>query len=75
MPRIHQHIRTDVLFEEYLLRRAALARSEAELQTGDAVSAALAGGISWTRIGRLLGMSAASAKDKYGAARPDRLAS
>lgn len=46
----------EVLFEEYMLRRAARSRIEAERETTDAVSLALGAGVSWARIGRLLGM-------------------
>lgn len=65
-PQPEQH--ADIVFEEYLLRRAALARAESERQMADAVSVALSAGISWTRIGRLLGTSAQAAQDRYRAA-------
>jgi len=52
--------------EEYLLERAALARARGELQIVDAVTAARAKGVSWQRIGELLGTSAQAAQQRYG---------
>jgi hypothetical protein len=53
--------------EEYLLERAALARARSERQVVDAVVAARAKGVSWQRIGELLGTSAQAAHQRYGA--------
>lgn len=53
--------------EEYLLERAAIARARGERQIIEAVSAARAKGISWQRIGELLGTSAQAAQQRYGA--------
>lgn len=53
--------------EEYLLERAALARARSERQILDAVTAARAKGVSWQRIGELLGTSAQAAQQRYGA--------
>jgi hypothetical protein len=53
--------------EEYLLQRAALARAHSERQIIDAVIAARSAGISWARIGVLLGTSAQAAQQRYGA--------
>ena len=53
--------------EEYLLQRAALARARSERQIVDAVIAARNAGISWARIGELLGTSAQAAQQRYGA--------
>ncbi len=53
--------------EEYLLERAALTRARSERQIVDAVSAARAKGVSWQRIGELLGTSAQAAQQRYGA--------
>ena len=53
--------------EEYLLERAALARARGERQIVDAVTTARAKGISWQRIGELLGTSAQAAQQRYGA--------
>jgi hypothetical protein len=55
----------DVLYEEYLLRRAARSRIEAERQTVEAVSTAVADGVSWRRIGQLLEMPAPLAQRLY----------
>lgn len=52
--------------EEYLLERAALARARGERQIVEAVTAARAKGISWQRIGDLLGTSAQAAQQRYG---------
>lgn len=53
--------------EEYLLRRAALARARSEREVVDAVTAARSSGISWNRIGEILGTSAQAAQQRYGA--------
>jgi len=53
--------------EEYLLQRAALARARSEREVVDAVSAARISGISWNKIGEILGTSAQGAQQRYGA--------
>jgi hypothetical protein len=53
--------------EEYLLRRAALARVRSEREVVDAVTAARSSGISWNKIGEILGTSAQAAQQRYGA--------
>jgi hypothetical protein len=53
--------------EEYLWQRAALARARSERQIVDAVVASRNAGISWARIGDLLGTSAQAAQQRYGA--------
>lgn len=53
--------------EEYLLGRAALARARSEREVIDAVSAARSAGISWNKIGELLGTSAQAAQQRYAA--------
>lgn len=53
--------------EEYLLERAALARARSERQIVDAITAARSKGVSWQRIGELLGTSAQAAQQRYGA--------
>jgi hypothetical protein len=53
--------------EEYLLRRAALARARSEREVVDAVTAARSSGISWNKIGEILGTSAQAAQQRYGA--------
>jgi hypothetical protein len=52
----------------YQLRRAAIARARSERQVLDAVLAARRAGVSWTRIGRELGVSAQAAQQRYGEA-------
>ena len=52
--------------EEYLLQRAALERARGERQIVDAVTGARAKGITWQRIGELLGTSAQAAQQRYG---------
>lgn len=52
--------------EEYLLERAVVARAHGERQVLDAVRAARAKGLSWQRIGELLGTSAQAAQQRYG---------
>lgn len=52
---------------EYLLRRAALARSRSERQVAEAVVAARRAGLSWKRIGEQIGISAQGTQQRYGA--------
>jgi hypothetical protein len=52
--------------EEYLLERAALARARTERQIVDAITTARTRGVTWTRIGELLGTSAQAAQQRYG---------
>ena len=54
--------------EEYLLERAAVARARGERQILEAVTTARAKGISWQRIGEILGTSPQAAHQRYGAA-------
>lgn len=58
---------TEVPVEEYLLQRAVVARARTEQQLLDAVVAARTAGISWQKIGALLGTSAQAAQQRYGA--------
>jgi hypothetical protein len=53
---------------EYLLRRAALTRARSERDVVDAVTAARSAGISWGKIGGILGTSAQAAQQRYSAA-------
>ena len=53
--------------EEFMLERAALARTRSERQVADAVIAGRASGASWQRIGSLLGTSAQAAQQRYSA--------
>jgi hypothetical protein len=57
----------DVPVEEYLLQRAVVARARSEQQLLEAVAKARAAGVSWQRIGALLGTSAQAAQQRYGA--------
>jgi hypothetical protein len=52
--------------EEYMLRRAALARARSERQIVEAIAAARAAGLSWARVGEILGTSAQAAQQRYG---------
>ena len=54
--------------EEYLLERATVARARSERQVLDAVTGARSKGVSWQRIGEILGTSAQAAQQRYGAA-------
>ena len=53
--------------EEYLLRRAALTRARSEREVVDAVTAARSAGVSWSKIGEILGTSAQAAQQRYSA--------
>ncbi len=55
------------LVEEYLLERATIARVRTEREVVDAVRNARAKGVSWQRIGEILGTSAQAAQQRYGA--------
>jgi hypothetical protein len=48
------------------LRKAVLARSDAERSIRDAVTAARADGQSWAAIGSMLGTSGEAARQRYG---------
>jgi hypothetical protein len=52
--------------EEYVLRRAALARARSERHSVDAIAAARATGLSWAGVGEILGTSAQAAQQRYG---------
>ena len=55
----------DIPVEEYLLQRAVVARARSEQQLLDTVVAARAAGLSWQKIGALLGTSAQAAQQRY----------
>ena len=57
----------DVLVEEYLLQRAVVARARSEQQLVETVAKARSAGISWQKIGALVGTSAQAAQQRYGA--------
>ena len=52
--------------EEYLIQRAAIARARSERQIIEAVTSARSKGLSWLRIGELLGTSPQAAQQRYG---------
>ncbi len=52
--------------EEYILQRAVLNRARSERQIVDAVVTARGAGISWGKIGEILGTSAQAAQQRYG---------
>ncbi len=56
----------EIPVEEYLLQRAVVARARSEQQLLDNVVAARAAGLSWQKIGALLGTSAQAAQQRYG---------
>ncbi|HEX6302338.1 MAG TPA: hypothetical protein VF148_17945 [Acidimicrobiia bacterium] len=55
----------EVRVEEYLLRRAAVARARSEREVVDAVVTARAAGVPWSKIGEILGTSAQAAQQRY----------
>ena len=56
----------DIPVEEYLLQRAVVARARSEQQLIDTVVTARTAGLSWRKIGALLGTSAQAAQQRYG---------
>ena len=56
----------EIPVEEYLLQRAVVARARSEQQLLDTVITARAAGLSWQKIGALLGTSAQAAQQRYG---------
>jgi len=58
----------EIPVEEYLLRRAVIARARSEQQLLDAVAKARSAGVSWQKIGTLLGTSAQAAQQRYSSA-------
>jgi hypothetical protein len=58
----------EIPVEEYLLQRAVVTRARSEQQLMDAVAQARAKGLSWQKIGSLIGTSAQAAQQRYGAA-------
>ena len=58
---------TEIPVEEYLLQRAVVARVRAEQQVLEGVTRDRSSGISWQKIGALLGTSAQAAQQRYGA--------
>jgi hypothetical protein len=58
----------EIPVEEHLLQRAVIARARSEQQLLDAVAKARTAGMSWQKIGTLLGTSAQAAQQRYRAA-------
>ena len=56
----------DIPVEEYLLQRAVVARAHSDQQLIDTVINARSAGLSWQKIGALLGTSAQAAQQRYG---------
>ena len=56
----------EIPVEEYLLQRAVVSRARSEQQLLDAVAQARAKGLSWQKIGELIGVSAQAAQQRYG---------
>ena len=56
----------EVAVAEYLLRRGALARARSERQIMEAVAGARRAGLSWKKIGSVLGISAQGVQQRYG---------
>jgi len=52
--------------EEYLLERAVLDRARSERQIVESIARARSTGISWSVIGRILGVSPQAAQQRYG---------
>ncbi len=57
----------EIPLEEYLLQRAVVSRARSEQQLLDAVAQARTKGLSWQKIGELIGTSAQAAQQRYGA--------
>ncbi len=55
----------EIPVEEYLLQRAVVARARSEQQLVDTVITARGAGLSWQRIGAILGTSAQAAQQRY----------
>jgi hypothetical protein len=56
----------EIPVEEYLLQRAVMTRARSEQQLLDAVAKARSKGLSWQKIGELIGTSAQAAQQRYG---------
>ena len=57
---------TETPVEEYLLQRAVVARARSEQQLIDAVARARSAGLTWQKVGDLMGTSAQAAQQRYG---------
>lgn len=58
----------EIPVEEFLLQRAVVVRARSEQQVLEAVAQARAKGLSWQKIGSLIGTSAQAAQQRYGTA-------
>jgi len=58
----------EIPVEEYLLQRAVVERARTEQQLLEAVARARSAGVSWQKIGSLVGTSAQVAQQRYGPA-------
>ena len=56
----------EIPVEEYLLQRAVVTRARSEQQLRDAVLNARVAGVTWQKVGALLGTSAQAAQQRYG---------
>jgi hypothetical protein len=56
---------SEILVEEYVLQRAVVARARSERYLIEAVAQARSGGLSWQRIGEMMGTSAQAAQQRY----------
>lgn len=56
----------EIPVEEYPLQRAVVARARTEQQIVDTVISARGAGLSWQKIGAILGTSAQAAQQRYG---------
>lgn len=52
--------------EEYVLQRAVVARARSEQNLIDAVARARSAGLTWQKVGELMGTSAQAAQQRYG---------
>ncbi|MEY2627985.1 MAG: hypothetical protein RJB08_1744 [Actinomycetota bacterium] len=57
---------SEIPVEEFLLQRAVVARARSEQQLIESVSRARNAGMTWHRVGELMGTSAQAAQQRYG---------
>ncbi|MGA0895573.1 MAG: hypothetical protein ACO3S5_13195 [Ilumatobacteraceae bacterium] len=57
---------TEIPVEEYLIQRAVIAQAECERQLLESIARARVAGLTWVRIGTLLGVSPQAAQQRYG---------
>jgi hypothetical protein len=56
---------SEIPLEEYKLQRAVIARARSERHLIEAVAQARAVGLSWQRVGEMMGTSAQAAQQRY----------